>query len=66
MTARIKDEGSFHLDGRLFRWAYDEADLLEVWNWQYGRNSVQLRGADVQKLARELALQLIEERKDET
>ena len=53
MNARIKEQGSFRLDGRIFRWAYDEADVLEVWNWQYGRSLEQLQGADKDGLARE-------------
>ena len=65
MKARIKEEGSFTIDGRVFRWAYDEADLLEVWNWQYGRNWAQRRGAELEKLARKLALELIEDREDD-
>ena len=60
--SRIKEEGSFKLDGRVFKWAYDEADILEVWNWQYERTSDQLRKADREKLARELALKLLDAR----
>ncbi len=39
MTARLKGKGSFRLNGHIFEWAYDEADVLEVWNWQYGQSS---------------------------
>ena len=46
----------------MFKWAYDEADILEVWNWQYERTSDQLRKADREKLARELALKLLDAR----
>lgn len=65
MKGKITAEGSFTIDGRVFRWAYDEADLLEVWNWQYGRNWAQLRGAEIDKLARKLALDLIANREDD-
>ena len=64
MDARITEEGRFKLDGRIFRWAYDEADVLEVWNWQYGRSLEPLQGADKEGLARELALKLIDARED--
>ncbi len=60
MDARITEEGRFKLDGRIFRWAYDEADVLEVWNRQYGRSLEQLQGADKDGLTRELALKLID------
>jgi len=64
MTARLKGKGSFRLNGHIFEWAYDEADVLEVWNWQYGQSSEQLQGADKDRLARELALKLIDTRED--
>ncbi len=64
MSARIKKQGSFTLDGCIFKWAYDEIDVLEVWNWQYGQSSQQLQGADRDRLARELALKLIDTRAD--
>ncbi len=64
MTARLKGKGSFRLNGHIFEWAYDEADVLEVWNWQYGQSSEQLQGADKGRLARELALKLIDTRED--
>ncbi len=64
MTARLKGKGSFRLNGHIFEWAYDEADVLEVWNWQYGQSSEQLQGADRDRLARELALKLIDTRED--
>ncbi len=63
-TARLKEKGSFRLNGHIFEWAYDEADELEVWNWQYGQISEQLQGADKDRLARELALMLIDTRED--
>ena len=64
MTARLKGKGSFRLNGHIFEWAYDEADVLEVWNWQYGRSMERLQDADKDELARELALKLIETRED--
>ena len=64
MNAKIKEQGSVRLDGRIFKWAYDEADVLEVWNWQYGRSLEQLQGADKEGFARELALKLIDARED--
>ena len=64
MSARLKGKGSFRLNGHIFEWAYDEADVLEVWNWQYGQSSEQLQGADKDRLARELALKLIDTRED--
>ena len=64
MNAKIKEQGSVRLAGHIFKWAYDEADVLEVWNWQYGQSSEQLQGADKDSLARELALKLIDTRED--
>lgn len=62
MNARIKEQGSFSLDGRIFKWAYDDADKLEVWNWELGHRSEPVNGSDKERLARELALKLIEVR----
>ncbi len=64
MTAKLKGEGSFRVSGHIFEWAYDEADVLEVWNWQYGRSMERLQDADKDGLARELALKLIDTRED--
>jgi hypothetical protein len=60
MHSRIAKEGSFILDGRTFRWAYDESNMLEVWSWRSGRlctSEVRVHHLDI--AARNMALTLM-------
>ena len=59
MSAEITEQGQVTVEGRTFKWAYDTADMLEVWNWQYGRSWAKAEGIAPATLARRRALELI-------
>lgn len=56
---RIVREGAALVDGAKFRWAYDSAGTLEVWNWRYGRCCRVLNSAATHILIRRTAMDLI-------
>ena len=57
---RIVREGAAYVDGAKFRWAYDSAGVLEVWNWRYGRSCRCAGSAATDILIRRTAMDLIE------
>jgi hypothetical protein len=62
MKTEITHQGRIVIEGLVFDWTRDNAEMLEVWHWQYGRKYERMTGETCEGVAREMALQLIADR----
>lgn len=57
---KIVQRGAALVDGAKFHWTCDTDDVLEVWNWRYGRSCRSLSaGAETNVLIRRTAMDLM-------